>query len=279
MRAFSMAVRRTLARGVRLTSLARARRLCVLSAEDCPWQILGVARGTSRQDVKRRFYELAKQTHPDVSPSASDEGTASCDVSARSEAVESDADLRSEAAPIFSFIEIRSAFEAVMDALENGGGVSSTAPNASARGHNEPQRGSARRGKRVTRVRTLAEVLCERLEEEPHEALEVWGDIVERQLEVNESALEALFRACGARGGGGLPQALDILRDASKLGLLSAAKRQAALIFLIKWCKEDSSSFALISSQLDEDDRTAEVRELLAYANALYSGYSDGYSA
>ena len=99
------------------------------------------------------------------------------------------------------------------------------------------------------------------------------------RLRVSESILEELFRACGAKGGGGLRAALDILRDANRRSLLSRTMKEAAVIFVIKWCKEDSSSFSRILAELAEDERTPEVRETLAYANALYSGYSDGYSA
>ena len=43
-------------------------------------------------------------------------------------------------------------------------------------------------------------------------------------------------------------------------------------------CKEDSSSFSKIMNELGEEDKSPEARETLAYANALYSGLSEGYS-
>ena len=67
--------------------------------------------------------------------------------------------------------------------------------------------------------------------------------------------------------------------DATRRGLLTGATKEAAVISIIKWCKEDSTSFSRIVSELGEEERTPAVRESLAYANALYSGYSDGYSA
>ena len=116
--------------------------------------------------------------------------------------------------------------------------------------------------------------------EEPAAAREVWDEIVEQRLRVRESMLEAVFRACGAKdGAGGLPAALSILRDAKERGLLDNATKQAACIFVIKWCKEDNTSFAKIMAELSEEDKNPEVRETLAYANALYSGLSEGYSA
>lgn len=135
-------------------------------------------------------------------------------------------------------------------------------------------------GKVVHTERSLAEVLCDRLLEEPWAVCEVWEDIVRDQLRITEKTLEAVFRACGARdGGGGLPTALEILREAKTRDLLTPATREAALIFCIKWCKEDNTSFAKILAELPETQRTPAVRENLAYANALYSGLSEGYSA
>ena len=78
----------------------------------------------------------------------------------------------------------------------------------------------------------------------------------------------------------GLPTALDILRDATQREILTSRQRSAAVISIIKWCKEDSNSFSKIIGELDESEKSASgVRDTLAYANALYSGYSDGYSA
>ena len=51
---------------------------------------------------------------------------------------------------------------------------------------------------------------------------------MERRLRVHETILEQLFRACGAKGGGGLPAALAILRDANGRGLLSGQQKVRA---------------------------------------------------
>ena len=37
----------------------------------------------------------------------------------------------------------------------------------------------------VERERTLGDILCERLDEEPHAAAEVWREIAERRLRVS----------------------------------------------------------------------------------------------
>ena len=137
------------------------------------------------------------------------------------------------------------------------------------------------------RERALAELLCDRLQEEPDgpelegEIRVVWEDILYEQLRVTEAALDALFCACGRSGGGGLPAALDLLREAMTRKLLTKATRDAAVISIIKWCKEDNTSFSKILGALGEADQReqdTETRELYGYANALYSGLSEGYS-
>ena len=232
------------------------RQLCAATA--CPWTVLGLSAGAPPRDIKARYYELAKQMHPDANQ----------------------AEDAQEA-----FVGLLEAFELAMAFEVSSGGASSSTTSASsaARGaHGSAARSTGHRPatKPGERVATLGEVLCERLRDEPAAAREVWADIVDRGLEVRESMLEALFRACGARGGGGLTQALLILREARQRDLLTAATRSAAAIFVIKWCKEDRDSFGRIMGELDaEDAASAEVRETLSYANALYSGLSDGYSA
>ena len=244
--------------------LAVSRRLLSIETAD-PWGVLGIPRGTPRQQIKMRFYELAKTTHPDVVAPPAAVAAADNHVTEGAASAISDGP---------SFVEILAAFEALMDDEHAGmgGGGSSTSSSSAARGggtgnHGMRSKGGARGGK-LYRARTLGEVLCERLVEEPHAAREVWHDIVERGLEVRETMLEALFRACGARGGDGLPGALEILRHATQLGLLSSVKRQAAVIFLIKWCKEDRDSFAKIVGELSEDDKTPEVRQARTFARA-----------
>ena len=67
--------------------------------------------------------------------------------------------------------------------------------------------------------------------------------------------------------------------EAKQRGLLTKATTEAAVISMIKWCKEDNTSFAKIIGALgQEDQQDPEQRELYGYANALYSGLSEGYS-
>jgi hypothetical protein len=211
--------------------------------------VMGLKEDATRQAVKARYYELAKLTHPDVAGDAAPSGQP-------------------------AFLEVQDAFEQLLAALAERADAA-TAPGSAARGGASPRR---RAGARQTaRRRTLAEVLCERLTEEPGAHAEVWADIVERELPVVGGVLDSLFRACAASGAG-LPAGIDILRDAQRLDLLSRSVRLAAHVSLIKWCKEDKQSFETIWKEIpaaDKEDR--ELRETVAYANMLYSGV-DGYS-
>ena len=170
----------------------RARFLCTTQALNEAYSVLGLTQTVTRLEVKRRFYELAKQTHPDVV------GT---------NAAEEDSGATGDST---SFLQIHAAFEVVMRELDGkwttvDGVRVRTAPSAAARGGSREGAGGGQRsasGKVVKRSRTLAEVLCDRLQEEPSAVRAVWEDILRDNLRVTEATLEALFRACGARDGG-----------------------------------------------------------------------------
>ena len=259
-----------LAGSTSLRLLPSLRHMSASVAQPCPWTVLGLLPGTEKRKIKDRFYELAKETHPDV-----------VKVEAGEEA----------SAEMPSFVEVLAAFEALMDgsASSNGAGGASSSEGASrssrsGRGFGGFGYRTAANGVRVAREPTLGEVLCARLREEPEAALDVWAEIKERGLEVRETMLESLFQACGsavgAEKGLGLEAALRVLRDAKGAGLLTPQKQQAACISLIKWCKEDSASFGRIMREFDDGEGLdLEGRDTLAYANALYSGMSDGYGA
>ena len=98
------------------------------------------------------------------------------------------------------------------------------------------------------------------------------------QLDVTSGMLEDICRACGARGGAGLDGALYILRDATSREMVLPEQRELAMIFLVKWCKEDGDSFAKIQNEMRETERTETARENLNYANRLYTSLSEGCS-
>ena len=223
--------------------------------------MLGLHDGATKREVKAAYYELAKICHPDVVGSEGEQDAEN--IAAR-------------------FLQIASAFEMLMDADLDGDrtrSAGSSVASAARGGGRGPGRSrkAAGSGGRSLRKRSLGEVLCDQLEDDPHAAGAVWGDIRERGLDVHESMLDVLFRACAVTGQG-LPRAIAILREATDAGLLSRHARMGAIVSLIKWCKEDRGSFEMILNELDETERTPAVMELVGNANFLYSGYADGYS-
>ena len=117
---------------------------------------MGLSHGASPTEVKLRFYELAKLTHPDAvrdAPPTAGQPT---------------------------FVEVLSAFEAlVAEEAAPAASAGATAPNAAARGGAGPARRTSRAAA-ARRKKTLSEVLCERLEEEPSAAMAVWTDLKQR---------------------------------------------------------------------------------------------------
>ena len=208
--------------------------------------------------MKSRFYLLAKEMHPDVV--RQQEG--------------SDAEAAHDA-----FVKISAAFESILDDmdLQPTGRAQSTAPRAAARGGARRRPSAVRHEDGSVRARSLGEILCEQLREDPAAANDVWQECVAQQCDVRESMLDELFRACAASGSG-LPGALAILRDATKRGLINTRVREAAIVSLIKWCKEDADSLPCILAEVDEAEKTPETLEMISNANFLYSGYADGYN-
>lgn len=218
-----------------------------------PWSTLGLPQGSSKTQIKRRFYELAKQTHPDTAQEI-------------------------EAS---RFLDIRAAYEALLKGeVYVPPAAPSTSPNKSAAAACSSAKSTRRgaKGRMVTRQRTQGDFLCDRLREDPGGAFEVWQLICERELEVTSSMLEELFRACGARGGAGLDGALYILRDATLRGTVTPEQRELSMITMVKWCKEDGNSFAKIQAEMRETERTEAARENLVYANRLYTELAEGCS-
>merc|ERR1740130_2009293 len=130
---------------------ASARHMSTSVAQPCPWTVLGLPPGSEKRKIKDRFYELAKETHPDV-----------VKVEAGEEA----------STEMPSFVEVLAAFEALMDGSASSNGAAGSSEGASrssrsGRGFGGFGYRTAANGVRVAREPTLGEVLCARLREEP----------------------------------------------------------------------------------------------------------------
>ena len=227
-----------------------------------PHAILGLEVGASKNAIKNAYYALAKLTHPDAVGDAGDAGDAGDDDAAGT-----------SSAP--SFVEVLAAFEELMDEADARG----AGPASSRRGGGPARRAGA--VYRSTRRVTLGEALCARLEWEPEAARDVWAEILAEQCAVAPATLDLLFRACGERSDLGLPAALDILREASRSGLLDASTRAAAMVSMVKWCKSSRDDFEAIHNEIAVDgggERDPELQEMVHFANMLYAG-TDGYSS
>jgi hypothetical protein len=234
---------------------------------EASYEVLGLRGGSSFREVKQRYFELAKLTHPDAARSKEDEEL-------------------TDASNLPTFIEVITAFEVLEEHASSASECASgTAANTAARGgEGSASVRKSRVARTAARARSLGEVLCDRLIDEPELAKQVWGEIRSRKLRIEPVTLDRLFEACARasaqrEGDGGLPIALAIMREASQDGLLTTSLREAALVSVIKWCKRDRSSFEEIYSSIDEVDRTASTMETISYANFLYSGAWDGYSS
>lgn len=235
---------------------------------EASYEVLGLPGGASLREVKQRYFDLAKQTHPDA---------------VRAKESEESADI----SDLPTFIEVITAFEVLEEHAASASACASsgTAANAAARGGEGSASGrKSRVARTVARARSLGEVLCDRLNDEPELARQVWDEIRSRKLRIEPVTLDRLFEACARAsaqqdGDGGLPTALAIMREASQDGLLTTSLREAALVSVIKWCKRDRSSFEEIYASIDDADRTASTMETISYANFLYSGAWDGYSS
>ena len=221
-------------------------------------QILGVSPGASRGDIKRQFYELAKELHPDV-----------C------------ADTSKSTIP---FTEVLAAYEALMrerDADEQSaakGGGRRTAPSKAARGARAARRKSAQPPQARAEM-TVGEVLCERLYDDDcsSEMVDaVWRDVKDlhnfEAHPLTDFMIDALFSAC-VRTGGGLDSALVILRDGKRAGPMAGSAQVSAACALMKWCSEDvRMSFELIVGEVDDHERTPEALERLQSSYYIHFG-------
>ena len=170
-------------------SLARSalppmrRRLCSSDAAlKNAYVIMQLHPGATTKQIKSKFYELAKSTHPDVHQGATAKALETANPSPVFESFDQGV-LQAEIDPVARFLEVQAAYERLMEAAESGGGTA--------------QAGGRRRVESApkARAKTLGEVLCERLVEEPEAIEAVWGDIKAQQLSVSVPMIERLFKA------------------------------------------------------------------------------------
>ena len=229
------------------------------TASRSPLTVLNLQTGATKEMIKKSFYELAKQVHPDVAGGGS--------------------------ASSISFVELLAAYETLMAEHEGSSTSSSarTAPNKAARSSaSSAKRSSVRRPTQTRAKWRVGDILCEQLLDADCTAETIdaiWADVKQLHLSeahpVSEFMLDAIFGAC-ARAGGGLDQALALYAD-GKLdgGLLSSSTTQtAAVCNMMKWHgdEERMADFAFAVSLVDEWIRTPDDFERLQSAYYVHFG-------
>lgn len=222
------------------------------SARD-PHMVLSLPAGAPRALVRQRYFDLAKQRHPDVLGAAGGAGD-----------------------PCAAFVELHVAFEALMRAasVPSPSPQERSAASSSARGAGGAWARSRAASARPMEPRSasLAEVLAARLIEEPESVESVWAEITSRRLDINAQVADMLFRAC-SRNELGMAGALRLLREATSLGLFPQGIRSAALVSLLTWCKEDELDATFeVCDEITDDDKTPEVLAALSAAFSYFGG-------
>jgi len=157
--------------------------------------------------------------------------------------------------PVERFLEVQAAYELLMEAAENGGGVL----QADSRGRRKET------GPKM-RAKTLGEVLVERLVEEPEAVGTVWGDIVAQGCGVSVPMIERLFKAHAHHGRAetnkGMDAGLEMLLQGVEVGLVSQTTRSAAMVHLLTGWKDANEEYVVnvvIEHVTDEDREDATV--------------------
>ena len=134
-----------------------------------------LSRPASLKQLKDNYYKLAKIYHPDTT---------------------------NERANHQAFQTLNQAFEELMQEHKTNQQQTKTSKNNAARGYaasaKVKQKANLKRPN--AKPRTLGEILCERLHEEPGLVEQVWADIRTRNLVVTESMTSALFKAHSKEG-------------------------------------------------------------------------------
>ena len=207
----------------------------------CARAILAVPINATKQQIRARYFDLAKQTHPDLHPDA----------------------------PAEDFLAIQEAFEELMSAASAPSQQqASTSASSAARGgapkYYGPRKGGVARAGKL-RPPTLGEILCQRLDDEPGAHDDVWADILSQRLEVTVDVTQSLFRACAASAGGP-PAALAIFHQMAHEAMLTPEVRVCGLVSLLTICEAagDMDTTMAVVDQITEADRTPEVLAALS---------------
>ena len=128
---------------------------------------MGLSDGATSREIKMRYYDLAKRTHPDVLAVQAKEAAAAeaSNLQAKVKNYNTGViDTDHSAAPtVVPFLEVQAAYDILMDDDANNDGAA--------------KRARSKTAGTQTRARTLGEVLCDRLKDEPEAFEELWDEV------------------------------------------------------------------------------------------------------
>ena len=240
--------------------------------------LLGLQPGASPKEIKMRYYDLAKQSHPDVLANQAREAAAKQAAHVGPKVASYDAGVldqdHSLPVSVVPFLELQTAYDTLM---EEDGDAAGAGPSS------KPKR---RAGQAPPRQRTLGEVLCDRLKDEPEAHGELWEEIVRDKMPVTEPMLDAFFSALVKWAGRdhkleGARVAQRIIYDGTYHGLLTIDTRCSALCSLLSFCQaneEELGDLAFeIVDQISDEDRAHSPAVMAAIGAVFCSGTRSPY--
>lgn len=245
--------------------------------------LLGLEPGASMREVKKRYWALAKETHPDVLAQRSRQAAAAAAsnhgakvASFDTGVLETDHSAAAAAPTVIPFLEVQAAYDALMEDDQSGAAAKKPGrrPGAAA----------------TERARTLGEVLCDRLKDDPDAVGELWEEIVRDKLRVTIPMTEEMLRALRrvAKQAKAADSAVEaarfmqrIIRDGTAYGLINIDTRTSAQVSLLGWCQvaEDELgdlAFEIID-EINDEDRAHSPAVMSAIGSVFCSGTRSPY--
>ena len=243
--------------------------------------LLGLQPGAALSDVKKAYYRMAKSTHPDViareareaaTKAAADMGPKVVSFGSSSTGFLDEDHAAMAAKPtVVPFLEVQAAYNILMD---DGGDDVATRSR------------TARAGSRPSRERTLGEVLCDRLRDEPEAYEELWEEICRDKMRVTEGMLDTIFKALrdSAKQGAMADAARHgqrIIHDGTAHGLLTIDTRCSAFIIMLTWCQAEEDELGDVALQgidmISDEERAHSPAVMAAIGSVFCSGTRSPY--